>query len=180
MALFLMKNKSMFYNSELTSRLINLNLENDHNSLENAFNIYKKIFEPIVNLNQYDKIGIQECSNIELFSNNLYLDSVKINFKLYLDKYKFYQSISRWYWKQKRHQIFEKILILFEEYKKIYDKIKLNCTVNNKLYNQLLINIVNFNNILSNKIVLLKITYSDDSVNVYFDKILKILEPVNS
>lgn len=175
-----MKNKSMFYNSELTNRLINLNFENDHIQLENAFNIYKKIFEPIVNLNQYDKIGIQECSNIELFSNNLYLDSVKINFKLYLDKYKFYQSISRWYWKQKRHQIFEKILILFEEYKKIYDKIKLNCTVNNKLYNQLLINIVNFNNILSNKIVLLKITYSDDSVNVYFDKILKILEPVNS
>ncbi len=179
MALFLMKNKSMFYDSDLTYKLINLNLENDHIQLEKAFDIYKKIFEPIVNLKQHDKIGIQECSNVELFSNNSYLNSVKINFKLYLDKYKFYQSISRWYWSQKRHEIFEKLLILLEEYKKIYDKVKLNEIRNNKMYNQLLNDIVIFNNILLEKMLLLKTTYSDDSINIYLDKIIKILEPVN-
>ena len=54
----------MFYDSDLTYKLINLNLENDHIQLEKAFDIYKKMFEPIVNLKQYDKIGIQECSNV--------------------------------------------------------------------------------------------------------------------
>lgn len=176
MALFLMKNKSLFYDSDLTYKLINLNLENDHIQLEKAFDIYKKMFEPIVNLKQYDKIGIQEYSNVELFSNNTYLNSVKINFKLYLDKYKFYQSVSRWYWKQKRHDIFEKLLIIFEEYKKIHDKVKVNDIRNNKMYNQLLNDIVIFNNILLEKMLLLKTTYSDDSVNIYLDKIIKIIE----
>ena len=77
MALFLMKNKSMFYDNELTYKLINLNLENDHVQLEKAFDIYKKILEPIINIKQYDKIGIQDSSNVELFSNNTYLNSVK-------------------------------------------------------------------------------------------------------
>jgi hypothetical protein len=179
MALFLMKNKSMFYDNELTYKLINLNLENDHVQLEKAFDIYKKILEPIINIKQYDKIGIQDSSNVELFSNNTYLNSVKINFKLYLDKYKFYQSISRWYWKQNRHEIFEKLLTLFEEYKKVCDKVKVNDKRNNKMYNQLLNDIVIFNNILLEKMLLLKTTYSDDSVNIYLDKIIKILEPVN-
>ncbi len=166
----------MFYDNDLTYKLINLNLENDHVQLEKAFDVYKKMFEPIVNLKSYDKIGIQDCSNNELFSNNTYLNSVKINFKLYLDKYKFYQSISRWYWKQNRHEIFEKILTLFEEYKKMYDKVKLNEMRNNKMYNQLLNDIIIFNNILMEKMLLLKTTYSDESINIYIDKIIKIVE----
>jgi hypothetical protein len=133
MALFLMKNKSIFYQNDITYKLLNLNLENDYFQLEKAFDIYKKMFEPIVNLQSNDKIGIQCTSNIELFSNNTYLNSVKINFKLYLDKYKFFQSISRWYWNQKRLDIFDKLLILFEEYKKILDKVKINEIRNNKI-----------------------------------------------
>ena len=92
MALFLMRNKSMFYEYDITFKLLNLNLENDHIQLEKAFDIYKKMFTPLINLNTYDKSGIEECSNTELFSNNPYLNTVKINFNLYLEKYKFYQS----------------------------------------------------------------------------------------
>ena len=87
MALFLMRNKSMFYEHDITFKLLNLNLENDHVQLEKAFDIYKKMFDSLVNLKPYDKIGIEECSNLELFSNNTYLNIVKINFKIYLDIY---------------------------------------------------------------------------------------------
>lgn len=176
MALFLMKNKSIFYENDLTYKILNLNLENDYFQLEKAFDIYKKMFEPIVNLQSNDKIGIQCTSNIELFSNNTYLNSVKINFKLYLDKYKFYQSISRWYWNQKRLDIFDKLLILFEEYKKILDKVKINEIRNNKMFNKLLNDLIDFNKILIEKMNLLKVTYSDDSVSNSIDKIIKIID----
>ena len=59
------------------------------------------------------------------------------------------------------------------------DKVKVNEKRNNKMYNQLLNDIVIFNNILLEKMLLLKTTYSDDSVNIFLDKIIKILEPVN-
>ena len=176
MALFLMKNKSMFYEYDLTYKLLNLNLENDHIQLEKAFDIYKKLFESLVNLEQYDKIGINNNSNVELFSNNSYLNPVKINFRLYLDKYNFYQSISRWYWNQKRQPIFDKLLILFEEYKKMYDKVKINEIRNNNMFNQLLKDIIVFNNILLEKLLLLKTTYRDKSVSMAIDKIIKIID----
>ena len=44
------------------------------------------------------------------------------------------------------------------------------------MYNQLLNDIVIFNNILLEKMLLIKLTYSDDSVNIYLDKIIKIIE----
>jgi hypothetical protein len=176
MALFLMKNKSMFYEHDLTYKLLNFNLENDHIQLEKAFDIYKIMFEPLVNLKPYDKIGIEYCSNSELFSNNTYLNSVKINFKLYLDKYKFYQSISRWYWNQKRQLIFDKLFIIFEEYKKIYDKVRLNELRNTKIFNKLLNDMIIFNDILIEKLFLLKKTYLNDSVTILIDKIIKIIE----
>lgn len=171
-----MKNKSMFYEHDLTYKLLNLNLENDHIQLEKAFDIYKKLFEPLKNLEQFDKIGINNCSNIDLFSNNSYLNSVKINFKLYLDKYKFYQSISRWYWNQKRQSIFDKLFVLFEEYKKMYDKVKMNEIRNSNMFNQLLKDIIVFNNILIEKLLLLKTTYNDESVSILIDKIIKIID----
>lgn len=176
MALFLMRNKSMFYEYDITFKLLNLNLENDHIQLEKAFDIYKKMFTPLINLNTYDKIGIEECSNTELFSNNPYLNTVKINFKLYLDKYKFYQSLNRWYWNQKRQMIFEKLFILFEEYKKLFDKVKLNDIRNNIIFKKLLNDIIDFNNILIKKLIVLKNTYSDNIVDISIDKIIQFIE----
>jgi hypothetical protein len=101
---------------------------------------------------------------------------VKINFKLYLDKYKFYQSISRWYWNQKRQSIFDKLFVLFEEYKKMYDKVKMNEIRNSNMFNQLLKDIIVFNNILIEKLLLLKTTYNDESVSILIDKIIKIID----
>jgi hypothetical protein len=176
MALFLMKNKSLFYEHDITYKLLNLNLENDHIQLEKAFDIYKKMFEPLINLEKFDKIGISNYSNVELFSNNSYLNSVKINFRLYLDKYKFYQSLSRWYWNQKRQSIFDKLLILFEEYKKMYTKVKMNVIKNSNMFNQLLNDIIVFNNILIEKLLLLKMTYDDELVSSSIDKIIKIID----
>jgi hypothetical protein len=176
MALFLMKNKSMFYEHDITYKLLNLNLENDHIQLEKAFDIFKKMFDPLINLEKFDKIGIQDFSNKDLFENNSYLNSNKINFKLYLDKYKFYQSISRWYWNQKRENIFDKIYLLFEEYKKIFDKVKLNEIRNSNMFQQLLNDIIIFNNILLQKLLLLKTTYKDESVSISIDKIIKIID----
>jgi len=176
MALFLMKNKSLFYEHDLTYKLLNLNLENDHIQLEKAFDIYKKIFEPLINLEKFDKIGISDYSNVELFSNNSYLNSIKINFRLYLDKYKFYQSFSRWYWNQKRQSIFDKLLILFEEYKKVYIKVKMNVIKNSNMFDKLLKDIIVFNNILIEKLLLLKITYNDELVSSSIDKIIKNIE----
>ena len=176
MALFLMRNKSMFYEHDITFKLLNLNLENDHVQLEKAFDIYKKMFDSLVNLKPYDKIGIEECSNLELFSNNTYLNIVKINFKIYLDKYNFYQSITRWYWNQKRQTIFDKLLILFEEYKKIFNKVKLNEIRNSEIFKKLLNDIIDFNKILIEKLSLLKKTYSDDLVSISIDNIIQIID----
>ncbi len=166
----------MFYEHDITYKLLNLNLENDHIQLEKAFDIFKKMFDPLINLEKFDKIGIQDFSNKDLFENNSYLNSNKINFKLYLDKYKFYQSISRWYWNQKRENIFDKIYLLFEEYKKIFDKVKLNEIRNSNMFQQLLNDIIIFNNILLQKLLLLKTTYKDESVSISIDKIIKIID----
>ena len=182
MALFLMRNKSLFYEHNITTKLLNLKLENDHIKLENdhillenAFDIYKKMFDPIINIEPYDKIGINECSNSELFLNNIYLNMVKINFKLYLDKYKIYQSVTRWYWSQKRDNIFEKLVILFEAYKKVLDKVKLNYLRNANIFKKLLNDLLEFNNKLIEKLNILKNTYSDSVVSESIDKIIQMI-----
>ena len=38
----------MFYEHDLTYKLLNLNLENDHIQLEKAFDIYKKLQEDLL------------------------------------------------------------------------------------------------------------------------------------
>jgi hypothetical protein len=177
MALFLIRNKSMFYDHNISTKLLHLNLENDYIQLEKAFDIFKIMLDPILNLEPYDKIGIEDSSNSELFSNNNYLDANKLNFILYLDKYKIYQSVSRWYWSQKRDIIFDKLIILFEEYKKVLDKVKLNNIRNTNIYKKLLNDIVEFNNKLIEKLNILKITYNDSIVSEYIDKIIQIIEP---
>ncbi len=180
MALFLMRNKSLFYEQNITAKLLQMNLENDFVQLEKAFDIYKKLLNPIINLEPYDKVGIEECSNTELFSNNQYLNPTRINFNLYLDKYKIYQSVSRWYWSQKRNIIFERMLILFEEYKKVYDKIKLNMLRNTLLFSKLLEDIDQFNSKLIVKLEILKTTYSDELVSGYIDKFIQMFKTKNS
>lgn len=180
MALFLMRNKSLFYEQNITAKLLQMNLENDFVQLEKAFDIYKKLLDPIINVEPYDKVGIEECSNTELFSNNQYLNPTRINFNLYLDKYKIYQSVSRWYWSQKRNIIFERMLILFDEYKKVYDKIKLNMLRNTLLFSKLLEDIDQFNSKLIVKLEILKTTYSDELVSGYIDKFIQMFKTKNS
>jgi hypothetical protein len=177
MALFLIRNKSMFYDHHISSKLLHLNLENDYIQLEKAFDIFKIMLDPILNLEPYDKIGIEDSSNLELFSNNNYLNGTKLNFILYLDKYKIYQSVSRWYWNQKRIIIFNKLFILFEEYIKVLDKVKLNNIRNTNMYKKLLNDVLEFNDKLIEKFNILKITYNDPIVSEYIDKIIQIIEP---
>ena len=72
----------------------------------NIFNI----FNPLLQLEIYDKISIIENIN---YTEYKFIDISKINFGFYLDKYNIYQSITRWYYNQKREYIFNKLDIFF-------------------------------------------------------------------
>ena len=171
----MIKNKSLFCEYNIINKLLYLNLEHDHIQLEKAFYVYKIMFEPLIKIEPYDKIGIEDCSNSDLFSDNKYLNMEKINFQLYLDKYKIYQSINRWYWCQKREIIFEKLTILFDEYKKLLDKVKLNNLTNTNVFKKLLNDLYEFNNKLIEKLLILKNTYTDNKVSECIDKIIQMI-----
>ena len=58
----------------------------------------------------------------------------------------------------------------------MYDKVKMNEIRNSNMFNQLLKDIIVFNNILIEKLLLLKTTYNDESVSILIDKIIKIID----
>lgn len=129
-----------------------LTIPNKECNYSTEFIFYSTFLNPIINLEQNDKIGIIDTSFNELF-----------NFNLYLDKYNIYQSFNRWYNNQKREYIFEKLDLVFNKYSQYIKSIDAN-TMNN-IYNDIL----KFNNTLINKLKILKETYNDINVSVKID-----------
>ena len=161
MALFFLKNSSLFKNQSIQSSLLAMGIEFEFNELEKGLNFFNQIFQPIFQLEKGDKIGIQDFVS----NNNLkYVDFTKINFNLYLDKYKIYQSLSRWYYKQNRKEIFEKMDLLIDTYFILIKRIKvLNANYTSK-FETLFKNVISTNEILVTKLNILSETYGDPEI----------------
>lgn len=176
MALFLLQNRSLFKNNSLQNSLFSIGLDYEYKELEKGITFFSEIFDPILNLEKNDKIGIQESNQN---NNSKYIDLDKINFKLYLDKYKVYQSLARWYYKQNRKDIFSKLQILFDSYYVVVNKVKLMNTNFKVKFSKLYEDIVTLNKNLVIKLNLLNETYNDLEITPFIDSICKKLNDLN-
>jgi hypothetical protein len=97
------------------SYLLKMGIDYSKLQIDKTFNLFEELFDPILNLEPNDKIG---WVTTEPYNETeyIYINGTKFNFKLYLDKYKIYQSVSRWYYGQTRIIVFDKLDILFNEY----------------------------------------------------------------
>lgn len=173
MALFFLSNH-VFRNSFLS-----LTIDFNNDQFNRTMNLFEKLFEPIINLEPYDKIGIDENKMDISDKDYRFINASKLDFTLYLDKYKVYQSISRWYYKQKRGFIFTKLDVLFEEYFKFIEKIK-DIEKNSLIkYNGVVSRYKELNSKLVTKLLILKTTYSDEEINNKIDSYCKNLEVIN-
>jgi hypothetical protein len=126
------------------------------------YTFFSNFFKPILNLEKNDKIGIENIKDINI-------NYKKIDFTLYLDKYNMYQSISRWYYKQERSEIFKKLDQLFEEYQTFLKE----CSKLDNYY--IKDNIMELNKLLKKKLELLKETYNDNIISEKINNYLQIL-----
>lgn len=127
-----------------------------------GYTFFSNFFKPILNLEKNDKIGIEIIKDINI-------NYTKLNFTLYLDKYNIYQSISRWYHKQERYEIFKKLDLLFEEYHIFLKSCNLLEDKSTKD------NTIELNTLLIIKLELLKETYNDNIVSEKINNYLQIL-----
>lgn len=149
-------------NKTLRSSIISI----DYNK---TITLFKKLFEPILNLEPYDKLGIENIKpDFNEKEYNL-INGSRFDFTIYLDKYKVYQSLSRWYYNQKRTIIFSKIDILFEEYFLLINKLKI-------FDEKSIIKYTKINKKLIEKLVILKSTYNDEEINKKIDSYCEKLE----
>lgn len=160
------------------SYLLKMGIDYSKLQIDKTFNLFEELFDPILNLEPNDKIG---WTTTEPYNETeyIYINGTKFNFKLYLDKYKIYQSVSRWYYGQTRIIVFDKLDILFNEYLNFIYKLKFidktnclnNLNENKEKYTRL-------NHQLSLKLPILLDTYNDPEVskkiNSYLKKIAKL------
>ncbi len=161
MALFFLKNSSLFKNQSLQSSLMTMGLEYEYKELEKGITFFNQMFQPILQLEKGDKIGIQDAVNDVKLK---YVDLSQVNFNLYLDKYKIYQSLSRWYYKQNRKDIFEKLNLLFDSYNILTKRIKVVYTNYNVKFEKLFNDVVTLNKNIVIKLNLLSETYADPDI----------------
>jgi hypothetical protein len=165
MSFLFFQNKNIFNEQPFFRSLVVLSVNYECEQLIKAHEHYKKIFGPIINLKPNDKLGISEYIGEKISLK--YFNSDIINFNLYLDKYKIYQSMSRWYWNQKRNLIFPKLTVLFEQYTIYLNKlIKFNTS---SLLNDIINDIKKMNKQIIEQLKLLKNTYNDPEISMIID-----------
>lgn len=172
---------SYFTNKYIHTSIIDIVINNNKIRYNKTIKLFENLFEPIFKLEPNDKLGI---INVESYFDSKEYDlinSYNFNFVFFLDKYKLYQIISRWYYKQSRQIIFSKLDILFNEYFLLIDKLKLleyNTCIN---YTEQNIKFTQLNKKLIEKLEILKLTYNDEKIdikiNIYCEKLkINIIE----
>lgn len=163
-------------NKNVKKTLFNMCFDYNENELIKSLVFFEKKFDPIINLEKYDKLGIVMLKPIDTNNDYIFFDVENIDFYLYLDKYIFYQSITRWYYNQNRVDIFTKIDILFNEYDKIMKKLILFNSMNENMYIDIINKYFLLNDKLKNKLTILKETYNDDIITGKINKYIQILQ----
>lgn len=156
MALLFLSNKIV-----MTS-IINISINYNYEQYTKSITLFEKLFESILNLEPSDKLGIENIK--QDFNDKEYtiINSSRFDFTIYLDKYKVYQSLSRWYYYQKRTIIFSKLDILFEEYFLLIKKLDEQNIIK---YTDIKKKFIELNKKLVEKLVILKLTYNDNEIN---------------
>ena len=152
----------------MNNNVKNIKINNNNNIIYNyqeeiiavtkAFVLFKNIFHPITLLDYNDKLGIINTSIID--KSEKYFNIEKIDFKFYLDKYKFGQAIVRWIKSQNRFDIFECLDKLFYEYNEFLLRIIYFNNDNKKVFILIINEIIIFNDLLIKKLNILETTYS--------------------
>lgn len=170
MALLFLSNKTV------QSSLINISIYYNKEQYNKSITLFEKLFEPLLNLEPYDKLGIENIKpDFNEKEYNL-INGSRIDFIIYLDKYKVYQSVSRWYYNQKRVNIFSKIDILFDEYFILINKLKTLDEISIIKYNEINKKYQELNKKLIEKLTILKLTYNDEEINKKIDSYCEKLE----
>ena len=138
-----------------------LKIEINIDKYNDEYEFFLLFFKPLLELENNDKLSVD---------NNCQM-SIDIPFKINLDKYDLSQSFRRWYYKQKREDIFNKLDIVFEKYNNFIISIK------NKIQSKkILENMIELNKLLTIKLIILDKTYNDPKVSSIIDKYLKICQ----
>lgn len=101
--------KNQTENIEEKSELLSLFL-----FFENYFKVFKEIEEN-------SKIGlVYEKTKL----NSKHINTEHLNYKIYVDKKSYVQSLKRWYYCQKRMEIYDRFELIFSEYIKYINIVK--------------------------------------------------------
>lgn len=159
----------LFFNKTVRDTLLNFTIDYKKEEFNKSFNLFETLFESILNLEPFDKLGIENIRpNIDDDSYK-FIDTTKFDFTLYVDKYKLYQPISRWYYNQHRTYIFLKLDILFDEYFTFINKLKLIDENFFIRYSEIKEKYKMMNDKLVFKLNILKATYEDQEVTSKID-----------
>jgi hypothetical protein len=145
-------------NNKINNNNIIYNYQEEIIAITKAIVLFKNIFHPIILLEYNDKLGIINTPIITI--SEKYFNTEKINFKFYLDKYKFGQAIVRWIKSQNRFDIFECLDKLFYEYNEFLLRIMFLHNTNKNSFVLIINEIIIFNELLIEKLNILETTYS--------------------
>jgi hypothetical protein len=145
-------------NNKIKNNNIIYNYQEEIIAVSKAFVLFKNILYPITLLNYNDKLGIINTTIIN--KSEKYFNIEKINFKFYLDKYKFGQAIVRWIKSQNRFDIFECLDKIFYEYNEFLLRIMFLHNTNKNSFVLIINEIIIFNELLIEKLNILETTYS--------------------
>lgn len=148
-----------------------VNIENEIKFIINSFDLYKIIFKPFINLQYLDKLGI---SNF-IIGSDKYFSSERLKFSFYLDEYNLTQSIRRWYHKQNRDMIFNYLTILFNEYNNFLLRLNILMIQDKFVFINIITQIIKFNNLLADKLLILNKTYNDKNIENKIDEFILYL-----
>jgi hypothetical protein len=141
---------------------LELSLEYEVHIFIQIYYYFNEIFQPIINLNKFDKLGIINYNNNinnDIYYVNIYL----IDFRFCIYKNKIIQPLLRWYYKENRLNVFTKLDIIFSEYYNILNKLKILKNKYNDTFKLITYKFQNLNNILLNKIDILVYSYHNDN-----------------
>jgi pantothenate kinase-related protein Tda10 len=175
MALFLLKNKDIFY-IMATNHIINF--EKQIENFKNLYNYFNGLFSPLYELEKYDKLQIYEKSSYQTKLDTIDLkiiNTCKLNFEILIDKYNIYQPVKRWLYDQSRANIFNKLNILFSEYNLVMVRIKNLTELYPDVFKCWLDKYNEMNNKIIKKLIILGETYNDEEIHKYINNYIKQL-----
>ena len=125
-----------------------------------VYNFFEELFKPFDNLKENDKIGFNEKINEEdnILSKQINLSNIK--WEIYIDSPTYYQSFTRFYYKQNRTNLVKILEIMIDTYIKF--KLTFFIHINSNTFIKLKNDIFNLNEKIKKGLDILSNTYKTD------------------